>query len=67
MPSETDRQPPAPTEAPQHTPRRIDEFLSEVLIKSGSDLHFVAGDPPRIRLHGELQPCAKKLRSRQTS
>jgi twitching motility protein PilT len=44
------------TEAvPQHTPRRIDEFLREVLVKGGSDLHFVAGDPPRIRLHGELQ------------
>jgi twitching motility protein PilT len=41
--------------APQHTPRRIDEFLREILVKGGSDLHFVAGDPPRIRLHGELQ------------
>jgi twitching motility protein PilT len=39
----------------QHTPRRIDEFLREILVKGGSDLHFVAGDPPRIRLHGELQ------------
>jgi twitching motility protein PilT len=36
-------------------PRRIDEFLKEVLQKNGSDLHFVAGDPPRIRLFGELQ------------
>jgi twitching motility protein PilT len=40
------------TEAPPH---RIDEFLREVLAKNGSDLHFVAGDPPRIRLFGELQ------------
>jgi twitching motility protein PilT len=40
---------------PQHTPRKLDEFLKEVLVKGGSDLHFVAGDPPRIRLHGELQ------------
>ncbi len=37
------------------TPRRIDEYLREVLAKNGSDLHFVAGDPPRIRLYGELQ------------
>ncbi|MDY6946864.1 MAG: type IV pilus twitching motility protein PilT [Pseudomonadota bacterium] len=37
-----------------YTPRRIDEFLKEVLAKSGSDLHFIAGDPPRIRLYGEL-------------
>ncbi len=36
-------------------PRRIDEYLREVLARNGSDLHFVAGDPPRIRLYGELQ------------
>ena len=42
-------------ETGQHAPRRIDEFLRDVLAKGGSDLHFVAGDPPRIRLHGELQ------------
>ncbi|MBC7984921.1 MAG: type IV pilus twitching motility protein PilT [Candidatus Obscuribacterales bacterium] len=36
--------------------RRIDEFLKDVLSKNGSDLHFIAGDPPRIRLYGELQP-----------
>jgi twitching motility protein PilT len=35
--------------------RRIDEYLRAVLERSGSDLHFVAGDPPRIRLYGELQ------------
>ena len=35
--------------------RRIDEFLHAVLERGGSDLHFVAGDPPRIRLYGELQ------------
>jgi twitching motility protein PilT len=34
----------------------IDEYLKEVLSKRGSDLHFLAGDPPRIRLHGDLQP-----------
>jgi twitching motility protein PilT len=34
---------------------RIDEYLLEVLEKKGSDLHFLAGDPPRIRLHGDLQ------------
>jgi twitching motility protein PilT len=34
----------------------IDEYLKEVLGKKGSDLHFLAGDPPRIRLHGDLQP-----------
>jgi twitching motility protein PilT len=39
----------------QHAPRRIDEYLKDVLVKNGSDLHFVAGDPPRIRLYGDLQ------------
>ena len=37
-------------------PKRIDEYLKEVLSKGGSDLHFIAGDPARIRLYGELQP-----------
>src|SRR5215831_10897700 len=37
-------------------PKRIDEFLKEVIAKNGSDLHFIAGDPPRIRQYGELQP-----------
>jgi twitching motility protein PilT len=35
-------------------PHRIDEYLTEVLGRSGSDLHFIAGDPPRIRLYGEI-------------
>ena len=34
----------------------IDSFLSEVIDKRGSDLHFIAGDPPRIRLYGDLGP-----------
>ncbi|MBV9697193.1 MAG: Flp pilus assembly complex ATPase component TadA, partial [Gammaproteobacteria bacterium] len=32
----------------------IDAFLVEVLERKGSDLHFIAGDPPRIRLYGDL-------------
>src|SRR5579863_944313 len=34
----------------------IDALLSEILEKRGSDLHFIAGDPPRIRLFGDLTP-----------
>ena len=34
--------------------RRIPEARSSS--KKGSDLHFLAGDPPRIRLYGDLQP-----------
>ena len=44
----------------QQAPRRIDTFLRDVLTRNGSDLHFVAGDPPRIRLFGELQPLREE-------
>ena len=33
----------------------VDAFLLDVLEKRGSDLHFIAGDPPRIRQYGDLQ------------
>ena len=32
--------------------QRIHTFLDLVLAQGGSDLHLVAGNPPRIRLHG---------------
>jgi len=35
---------------------QIDQFLEEILKRRGSDLHFIAGDPPRIRMNGELSP-----------
>jgi twitching motility protein PilT len=35
---------------------QIDQFLEEVLKRRGSDLHFIASDPPRIRMNGELSP-----------
>jgi len=38
------------------TMARIDEYLAEVINLKGSDLHFIAGDLPRIRTYGELQP-----------
>ena len=33
---------------------KIDEFLKAALAKSSSDLHFISGDPPRVRIHGSL-------------
>ena len=33
----------------------IEELLKETVEKNCSDLHFVAGDPPRIRQFGDLQ------------
>ncbi|MEO7385560.1 MAG: type IV pilus twitching motility protein PilT [Gammaproteobacteria bacterium] len=36
----------------------MDEYLKQVLIRNGSDLHFIAGEPPRARIYGELQILA---------
>ncbi len=33
---------------------RIDDYLMKVIERRGSDLHFLAGDPPRIRVNGDL-------------
>jgi len=33
---------------------QIDQFLKDALAKSSSDLHFISGDPPRVRVHGSL-------------
>ena len=33
---------------------RIDQYLKEALLKNASDLHFISGDPPRVRIHGAL-------------
>ena len=33
---------------------KIDEFLKRALVKESSDLHFISGDPPRVRVHGSL-------------
>jgi len=33
---------------------QIDEFLRKLTSRNGSDLHLVAGQPPRIRLYGDL-------------
>lgn len=34
----------------------IDQFLEEVVLKKGSDLHFVTGSKPMIRINGNLSP-----------
>ena len=34
---------------------KIDHYLQEALKRNASDLHFVSGDPVRVRVHGELQ------------
>ena len=36
--------------------KRINTFLELVVSQKGSDLHLVSGQPPRIRLYGDLIP-----------
>jgi twitching motility protein PilT len=36
--------------------KRINTFLELVVHQKGSDLHLVSGQPPRIRLYGDLMP-----------
>ena len=33
---------------------KVDGFLTNALEKSSSDLHFISGDPARVRIHGSL-------------
>ncbi|MDA0705847.1 MAG: type IV pilus twitching motility protein PilT [Proteobacteria bacterium] len=34
---------------------KIDRYLQEALKQRASDLHFVSGDPARVRVHGDLR------------
>jgi twitching motility protein PilT len=34
--------------------KKIDRFLKAALVKNSSDLHFISGEPPRVRVHGAL-------------
>jgi len=36
----------------------IDGYLQQLISRNGSDLHFIAGEPPRVRVYGELQILA---------
>ena len=33
---------------------QIDEYLRKLVSRNGSDLHLIAGQPPRVRVYGEL-------------
>jgi twitching motility protein PilT len=39
---------------------KIDHYLNDALGRSCSDLHFISGDPPRVRIHGALQTLTKE-------
>jgi twitching motility protein PilT len=38
----------------------IDQYLTQVLERNGSDLHFLAGDPARVRQYGELKALSSE-------
>jgi twitching motility protein PilT len=39
----------------------IDAYLEDVLQRRGSDLHFIAGDPPRVRVNGDLTALRQEI------
>ena len=39
---------------------KIDEYLKSALVKESSDLHFISGDPPRVRVHGSLSTLSEE-------
>jgi twitching motility protein PilT len=46
---------------------QIDQLLEQILKRRGSDLHYLAGDPPRIRLNGELSPLSGEITSAEAA
>ncbi len=40
---------------------RVDDYLEEILKRNGSDLHFMAGHPPRIRQYGSLMKLREEV------
>jgi twitching motility protein PilT len=44
----------------------IDQYLTQVLERNGSDLHFLAGDPARVRQYGELKALSDKPLAAET-
>jgi twitching motility protein PilT len=54
-------QPADTTTAPPGVAPAIDRYLTHVATTRGSDLHFVAGEPPRMRLFGNLKPIEDEV------
>lgn len=42
---------------------QIDHYLRRVMEENASDLHLIAGQPPRMRIYGELAPCEEETLS----
>jgi len=40
---------------------QIDQYLRHLIANDGSDLHLIAGQPPRIRVYGEINPIENEI------
>jgi twitching motility protein PilT len=43
----------------------LDQFLSVIVKHGGSDLHFAEGQPPKMRVHGDIMPIRAEAISRE--
>jgi len=43
----------------------LDSFLSVIVKHGGSDLHFAEGQPPKMRVHGDIMPIRAEPISRE--
>jgi twitching motility protein PilT len=43
----------------------LDQFLSVIVKHGGSDLHFAEGQPPKMRVHGDIMPIRAEPISRE--
>src|SRR3989440_5125556 len=43
----------------------LDQFLSVIVKHGGSDLHFAEGQPPKMRVHGDIMPIRAEALSRE--
>jgi twitching motility protein PilT len=40
---------------------QIDQYLRQLIANDGSDLHLIAGQPPRTRVYGEIKPMENEI------
>src|SRR5437899_9548987 len=43
----------------------LDQFLSVIVKHGGSDLHVGEGEPPKMRMHGDIMPIRAELVKRE--
>ena len=43
----------------------LDQFLNVIVKQSGSDLHIGEGEPPKMRMHGDIMPIRAELVKRE--